>query len=602
MSNFFTSMPERPESLTGTSHAMDGASVDGGVDVVADADTAALDVAGRPTARVEATARISTLRRLVRSAIALAIVAAVTVTLRVSGTLTDIDTTLQVMGFDPDRARLLADLAAAAVIVSSAALVTGAGLVAGLAGAVAGGALFAGAFVSETRAAMHAVGAAGAFDPGGWWLTLVTLAVAFLVIGWAAAALTLIVRRWILRAGSDAAVFVRGEHRLQLLARAVPAILVLALLGITLPVFGDMVNYTPDVRMQVAGVVAANDSAGAGAGEGAGQAAAGDPGQAAAGDPRASQQSSVALMPTPSILPGSDSVTAASTGSPGRVIRTGTPWAVWRASGRSRVTSMQLPAPWTGGTRSSAIVDVYTPPGYGTTSRTYPTLYALPWGITGGWTTSVHIQQLLDSLITSGTIPAQVVVFASALGGPFPDSECVNSADGRQSFDSYIVNRLVPFIDLHYQTIRTAAARATMGFSQGGFCASMLLFRHPEVFSSAISFSGYYQAGIRSTDTPNAWRPFGDNASYEAAWSPLTLAGQIPAATRSSMFMVMEADPTEAFFGPQYNAMVTAAHAGGVSLALLPSGLGHSWAAPRNLMGKALVLVADRQNASGVFG
>jgi hypothetical protein len=66
--------------------------------------------------------------------------------------------------------------------------------------------------------------------------------------------------------------------------------------------------------------------------------------------------------------------------------------------------------------------------------------------------------------------------------------------------------------------------------------------------------------------------------------------------------MVMEADPTEAFFGPQYNAMVKTANGAGVSLALLPSGLGHSWAAPRGLMGQALMLIAERQDAAGVFG
>lgn len=553
----------------------------------AHADIAGVDVIGVTEAGVEATGRLGFLRRLVRPAVTLAIAAAVAVVLRVSGTLTDIDTTLQVMGFDPDRAQLLADLAAAAVVVSSATLLTGAGLVAGLAGAIAGGTLFAGTFVRETKAAMDAVGAAGAFDPVGWWLTLATLVVALLVTGWASAALSLIVRHGILRAGRDVAVFVSGEHRPQLLVRAVPVVLVLMILGITLPVFGDMVNYTPDVRMQVAGVVAARLSTGAG--------------QTAAGDPGQGQQSSVGLVPTPAILPGSGA-TAASTGASGNVIRTGTPWAAWQPSGQSNVTTIQFPAPWTGGTRSSVTVDIYTPPGYGTAARSYPTLYVLPWGISGGWTTSVHIQQLLDSLITSGAIPAQVVVFASAMGGPFPDSECVNSADGRQNFDSYIVNTLVPFIDSHYQTIRTAAARATMGFSQGGFCASMLLFKHPTVFGSAISFSGYYQAGIRSSETPNAWRPFGGSATYEAAWSPLMLAGQIPAVTRSSMFMVMEADPTEAFFGPQYEAMVTAAHAAGISLALLPSGLGHSWAAPRDLMSRALVLVAERQNAWGVFG
>src|SRR5665811_1970439 len=87
MSIFSASIAGTPGSVTGASHAIDGASVDGADDTDADADTADPDVTGMTTARVGATARLGSLRRLVRPALTLAIAVAVTVVLRVSGTL-----------------------------------------------------------------------------------------------------------------------------------------------------------------------------------------------------------------------------------------------------------------------------------------------------------------------------------------------------------------------------------------------------------------------------------------------------------------------------------------------------------------------------------
>jgi enterochelin esterase-like enzyme len=362
--------------------------------------------------------------------------------------------------------------------------------------------------------------------------------------------------------------------------------LVVALLAVTLPVFGDMVNYTPDVRMRTGWDP--NASATAVGGDQSGAASSSPGSSAPAGQPSVAPDPGASKIPTPS-------------GGSGTGLPTGTPWKAWQPSGSGSMTALQMPAPWTGGTHATATLDIYTPPGYGTGSRAYPVMYSVPWGVSGGWTSVVGIRAMLDTLIERGTIPAQIVAFVSAEGGPYPDSECVNSVDGRQAFDTYFATTVVPYVDAHYRTIATPAARSIMGFSQGGYCATMLMLRHPTLFSSAISFSGYYQAGIRSSETPNAWRPFNGDPTVEAAWSPLKLAGQVAAAQRKDLFLILEADPSEGFFGPQYNQMIAAARAAGIGLALFPSSLGHGWIAPRGLLPGVLVALAERQVSLGVF-
>jgi enterochelin esterase-like enzyme len=211
------------------------------------------------------------------------------------------------------------------------------------------------------------------------------------------------------------------------------------------------------------------------------------------------------------------------------------------------------------------------------------------------------VTSLLDSLIDSGAIPAQIVVFVSPAGGPYPDSECVDSADGREWFERWFTGTVVPAIDQRFRTLATPTARALLGFSQGGYCASMLLFRHPNVVSNAVALSGYFESGLRSRQTPNAWRPFGGNLALMAATSPVTAAGAVPAAVRRGLFVILSGDPSEAFYGPQYRTFSAALEKAGIPSALLPNPGGHSLAGLRSVLPVALRTLAARQVAAGVF-
>ena len=499
-----------------------------------------------------------------------------------SGTLEDANAALQVQGFDPDRAQLLTAFIAEAIAVAAAVVVTRAALVASLAGIVVGALEFEHTFRHETHVAINATGGVGTFTPLGWAETLLAVVVALVVVAWATASLALIVRRWLVRAGQDARTLANGPRDRRLVVRPAVTAVVAALLFVALPVFGDMVNYTPDVDMRTGGTAAAGVDAGQ-----------------AAQPPQVGPALPSGILDQPGVVPGGQ--TTAGSGSPAPVLATGRPWTRWRPTGAGSTVAEQFPGPWRHGKEPYAAVTVYMPPGYAASTRRYPVIYELPADLVGGWTTGGDMQPTLDSLITSGTMPASIVVFISERGGPYADDECSNSADGREWFDTYITQTVVPFVDQHFRTLATPQARAVFGFSQGGYCAPTLVLRHPDLFRSAISFSGYYQAGVRSSQTPNASRPFNDDPTLEAAASPLQLAAQVTPSEAPTLFFELSAAPLEPFFGSQYAAFASTLHNEGISVALFPSPLGHSWSGVRSVEPQMLTTLGERWAALGVF-
>jgi len=499
--------------------------------------------------------------------------AVVAILLQVSGFVAGSDDALQVMGFDPDRARLITAMVVEALAVAAATIVAariGPALVVAAATFVA---LYGPTFYRETIDALNSRGTDGTFDPLGWLLTATTVVLIVVVIAWAAASLARIVRGWLARAIDAVGTWRASRSGAEL---AWPLIVAIAglLLVISGPVLGDMLNYAPDVRMRQSAPLPVG--------------LIGNPAASDAGP--AGPDTGPAGSPSPATVVG---------GGPAE-LSDAQPWLAWRPAGAGSITPVVLPGGWTGGTRPTADLAVYVPPGYGAGTRRYPVTYEVPFG-RSWWQTSIHATSLLDSLIDSGAIPAQIVVFVSPAGGPYPDSECVDSADGREWFERWFTGTIVPAIDQRFRTLAAPAARALLGFSQGGYCASMLLLRHPNVVSSAVALSGYYESGLRSPQTPNAWRPFGGDLALIAATSPVSAAGAVPAALRPALFVILSGDPNEAFYGPQYRDFSAALAKAGIPTALLPNPGGHSLAGLRSVLPVALRTLAARQVAAGVF-
>ena len=490
---------------------------------------------------------------------------------------------LQVMGFDPDRATLIVALTVAALASGTAALVSGRRTVPIAMSFVALAALFGSTFAAETSAALAVHGPLG-FRPGGWTATAVTLVAAGLVTGWAFAALALEVRRWLLAAVRLVHDAIEGRRgglvrvtRRRVLATIVPIALVAVVAG-SLPTFADMINYTPDVAMTGGGFAQNPPLVGTGGTvPPASPGPSGPPAPASSGGPAA----------TPS-------------GVPANAVAAARPWASDPPSGQGRLVQFTLPAPWIDARITSTPVWLYLPPGYGGGTLRYPVIYTVPWDFSH-WNLGIHVQALLDQAITQGAIPPSIVAFVDLAGGPFPNSECANSYDGREHADTYVSTTVVEYVDSHYRTIAAPDARTIAGFSQGGFCAANLLLRHPAVFHQAVVFAGYFEAGLASGETVNAWQPFGHVPSLVAANSPMVTAARLAPSVRRQLFVVMAAARNDGVFGQQATAFAKVLDGAGYPADFLWNAYGHAWKAVRLEFVPALQAVAARQVRTGVL-
>ena len=227
-------------------------------------------------------------------------------------------------------------------------------------------------------------------------------------------------------------------------------------------------------------------------------------------------------------------------------------------------------------------------------------MYFVPWTFKM-WDDGAGIQRILDGLISSGQIPPTIAVFASADGGPFVDSECVDSFDGAELMETYLSDTLPAWVDGNYRTLADPEHRALLGLSQGGFCATMLLLRHPDVFRQAASFGGYYTAGIKSGQTNNAWRPFGPASGAQnriADHSPILLARLVPPEQRSDLFMYITGSPDQPFYGDQYTAFKTELAGDGIPSQTIDTPVAHSWTAVKVSLPDALSAIAVAQAAA----
>jgi S-formylglutathione hydrolase FrmB len=79
---------------------------------------------------------------------------------------------------------------------------------------------------------------------------------------------------------------------------------------------------------------------------------------------------------------------------------------------------------------------------------------------------------------------------------------CTNWPDGAQSWETFHIDQLIPWVDANVRTLPTRAARAIAGLSQGGFCSLSYAARHPDLFGTTLGYSGapeiYYDADARA--------------------------------------------------------------------------------------------------------
>ena len=190
---------------------------------------------------------------------------------------------------------------------------------------------------------------------------------------------------------------------------------------------------------------------------------------------------------------------------------------------------------------------VFLPPGYAQhKSQRYPVLYALHGYSIGAeqWTHEIHVPQTIEGAFAQGAKEMIVVL---------PDSKTVHNGSMYSSsvttgdFEKFISQDLVAYIDSHYRTLPNRLSRGLVGHSMGGYGASRIGMKHPDVFGALYIMSpcclsprqgggarGAQGGGPRGasdmdkaleqvkTPADSATLPFGLRAQLAsaAAWSP----------------------------------------------------------------------------------
>jgi enterochelin esterase-like enzyme len=132
---------------------------------------------------------------------------------------------------------------------------------------------------------------------------------------------------------------------------------------------------------------------------------------------------------------------------------------------------------------------VILPPSYARErSRRYPVVYALHGYSIGAeqWAKEIHVPQSIEGAFAKGAREMIVVL---------PDSKTVHNGSMYSSsvttgdFETFVAQNVVAYIDAHYRTMPDRNSRGLVGHSMGGYGATRIGMKHPDVFGSLYIMS-----------------------------------------------------------------------------------------------------------------
>lgn len=177
-------------------------------------------------------------------------------------------------------------------------------------------------------------------------------------------------------------------------------------------------------------------------------------------------------------------------------------------------------------------VIVFLPPSYNKNKkRHYPVVYALHGYSIGAeqWTHEIHVPQTIEGAIAQGAKEMIVVL---------PDSKTIYNGSMYSSsmttgdFERFIYHDLVAYMDSHYRTIPDRMSRGLVGHSMGGYGATRIGMKHPDVFGSLYIMSPCCLSPMTGAGfgTPEQMkeRAIASEKKAAAAKSPADLAAAAP--------------------------------------------------------------------------
>ncbi len=177
-------------------------------------------------------------------------------------------------------------------------------------------------------------------------------------------------------------------------------------------------------------------------------------------------------------------------------------------------------------------VIVFLPPSYQAQSkRRYPVVYALHGFFIGAeqWTHEIHVPQTIEGAFAQGSKEMIIVL---------PDSKTIyngsmySSSETTGDFEKFIYHDVVAYIDTHYRTIPDRQSRGLVGHSMGGYGASRIGMKHPEIFGALYIMSpcclSPMAAGGPGPSDQARERALAAETKARGATSPADLAAQSP--------------------------------------------------------------------------
>jgi pimeloyl-ACP methyl ester carboxylesterase len=174
---------------------------------------------------------------------------------------------------------------------------------------------------------------------------------------------------------------------------------------------------------------------------------------------------------------------------------------------------------------------VFLPPSYKKdVKRRYPVVYALHGYSIGAeqWSHEIHVPQTVEGAFAKGSREVIVVL---------PDSKTVyngsmySSSATTGDFENYIARDVVAYMDAHYRTIPSRQSRGLVGHSMGGYGASRIGMKHPEVFGALYIMSPCCMSPMAGGFGPPDQmkeRAIASEKKVADAKSPADLAAQSP--------------------------------------------------------------------------
>jgi enterochelin esterase-like enzyme len=181
-------------------------------------------------------------------------------------------------------------------------------------------------------------------------------------------------------------------------------------------------------------------------------------------------------------------------------------------------------------------VVVYTPPGYGSGTQSYPVVYLLHGAndFERGWTQTGRANWIMDNSLADGkSRPALIVMpFGHPVSGSTgklpevralqaslgvePTAQAARGGFGGAGFmENDLLGNVMPLVEKEYRVIKDARHRAIIGYSMGGMQASTIGLNHPEVFAYVAAMSG----NAREPALTNALAdPERTNKDYKLIW------------------------------------------------------------------------------------